>query len=125
MAKIMKTVNGWAVVESDGSILFDGLSNAEAWRKLDIIQLEPVSASQVSKEMKDFVAEPSISEKQDFFSALIQIGIDRGYSSGWAWHKFYEKYGHTPEGLHRNPCKPSKKVWGWVNRKAIARSRGK
>jgi hypothetical protein len=113
----------WQVVDNNGDVLAAGLSNAQAWRAIDKLQSEPTSPTQAKKEFRDKDPEPSQSEKQDFYSGLVQIAIDREYAPGWAWHKFHEKFKHTPEGLHRNPRTPSKQVWGWVNRKAIARSR--
>lgn len=123
MPKIERTETGWRIVSDDGLVLRDGMTNAQAWKSLDLMQNEPVSASQVEREMIEKPSPPSQSEKQDFFSGLIQIAQDRGYKDGWAWHKFCEKFGHTPDGLHRLPCKPSSQVWGWLNRRAIAKEK--
>lgn len=119
MAKIQKSENGWSIVSSDGGLIQDGMSNAQAWRALDLLQHEYISASEASQSLKEPNIKPTQSEMQDFMSGLVFIGQSRGYSDGWAWHKFIEKFGHTPEGLHRIPHKPSKSVWGWINRKAI------
>ena len=122
MPKIIQTENGWCIT-SAGKIIKDGMTNAQAWRAMDDIQNEPVSASEVAKEFKEPIAPPTDFEVQEFMSGLVHIGNARGYSDGWAWHQFCEKFGHTPEGMHRAPKKPSRSVWGWVNRKAIARSK--
>jgi hypothetical protein len=122
MPKIEKSQDGWCIT-SGGKLIQDGMTNAQAWRALDVMQNEPVSASEVAREFKEPVAPPSDFEMQDFMSGLVHIGRGRGYSNGWAWHQFCEKFGHTPDGLHREARKPSKSVWGWVNRKAIARSK--
>lgn len=121
MGMIERSETGWRVVSASGKILRDGMTNAQAWRFLDVLEDEPVSASQVASQMKEPEAKPTQDQLQDFFSGLLQIEADRDYKKGWAWHRFCEKFGHTPDGLHRTPCKPSKQVWGWMNRKAIAR----
>jgi hypothetical protein len=113
----------WSIVDDIGGIIARDLTNSQAWRMLDKIMSEPVSASEVEREMREPSPRASKDEMQDFFSGLLHIEGQRGYKSGWAWHKFCEKFGHQPEGLHRDHCKPSKQVWGWVNRKAIGSSR--
>jgi hypothetical protein len=113
----------WSVVDDSGRAITSGLSNAQAWRKLDKITSEPVSASEVERQMKEPAPRTSADQMQEFFSGLLHIEAQRRYKSGWAWHKFCEKFGHQPEGLRREPCKPSKQIWGWVNRKAIGASR--
>jgi hypothetical protein len=123
MPRIERADSGWRIVSDDGVVLRDNLTNAQAWRNLDLIQNEPVSAAQVEKDFKEPAPRASSDEMQEFFSGLLQIEEQRGYKSGWAWHQFCEKFGFQPEGLHRGLAKPTKQVWGWVNRKAIAGAR--
>jgi hypothetical protein len=124
MPNIYQQANGaWGVVSSDGTVLFSDLTNAQAWRKLDILSNEATSAAHAAKDFAEKKPRASADEMQDFYSGLLQIEQDRSYKSGWAWVNFIEKYKIRPDGLHCNPCKPSKSVWAFVNRRAIARSK--
>jgi hypothetical protein len=116
---------GLWVIESieSNEIVASVKSNAEAWRRLDRINDEPVSASEFRSEIKEEIHKPTEPEKQSFYSGLIFISEQKGYKPGWAWHKFHEKFGHVPDGLHRHSEKPTKSLWGWVNRKAIAKAK--
>ena len=109
----------WSVWDGE-TLIAGGLTNSKAWRLMDVASMDPTSAAEVAKEFVEPPPRATADEMQDFFSGLLQIEADRGYKTGWAWHKFHEKFGFVPDGLHRIPAKPSKKVWGWVNRKAIA-----
>jgi hypothetical protein len=120
MPQIKPQPNGlWSVWDGDDLVAND-LTNSKAWRIVDLASREPVSASQVAKEFSEPQPRATPDEMQDFFSGLLWIASDRGYKDGWAWHKFHEKFGCIPEGLHHIAFKPSKQVWGWLNRKAIA-----
>lgn len=114
----------WGIMSDAGEVMREGLTNSQAWRELDRIQNEPTSAAQVEKELAEPKPRPTTDEMQDFYSGLIHIQKLREYREGWAWHKFCEKFGHRPNGLHNEPRNPSKQVWGWVNRKAIAKEKG-
>lgn len=124
MPKVSKIGGAWAVLNDDGSVIEGGLSNAQAWRKLDIALSEATCATQMERDIKEPKPWATNDEMQDFYSGLLHIAEDRGYKDGWAFYKFLEKFGHQPEGLHRIPCKPSRSVWGWVNRKAISKANG-
>ena len=115
---------GWSVILGCGKVAHTNLTNAQAWREIDKLSGDALSASEAAKDYKERLPELPAQEMQDFYSGLIQIGIDRGYADGWAWHKFHERFKHGPEGLSNLPCKPSKSVWGWLNRKAISASKG-
>lgn len=47
MLKVEKQADGtWAVVDADGAVLASGMSNAQAWRRLDILSNEPLNKRQ-------------------------------------------------------------------------------
>lgn len=123
MPKVLKMGGAWAVIDDDGNVISDGLSNSQAWRKLDIILAEATCATQMERDIKEPKPWAKNDEMQEFYSGLLKIAEDRGYKEGWAFHKFIERFGHRPEGLHSIPCKPSRSVWGWVNRKAIRKAK--
>jgi hypothetical protein len=49
----------------------------------------------------------------------------RGYKEGWAAHKYKEKYGTFPKGLHTNPQATSSKTANWIKSKNIAWAKAK
>jgi DNA repair protein RadD len=63
---------------------------------------------------------PGRDERQAFYSQLIGIAETRGYKRGWAFHKYREKFGVDPKGLHSDPMEPSATVRKWVQSRQIA-----
>jgi DNA repair protein RadD len=65
----------------------------------------------------------SIEDKALFFGELRTIAAERGYSDGWAAHKFKEKFGVWPNDpcvKFASPHPPSLKTKQWVRSRAIA-----
>jgi DNA repair protein RadD len=62
----------------------------------------------------------TMDEKSDFFASLLWIARDRGYSNGWAAHKYREKFGVWPNGVRVGPHPPSLEVAAWVTSRQIA-----
>ena len=48
--------------------------------------------------------------RQTWFSGFLHIARERGYSEGWAAHKFREKFNEWPNGLHKKPSEPTSEV---------------
>lgn len=125
MPKVLQQTSGeWSVVSDCGEVIASGLSNSRAWRIADQAAGEALSASEVAQDMKEPPVKPSQDAMQDFYSGLVWISRTKGYKPGWAWHKFLEKFGRRPDGLHDIPAKPGKDVWGWVNRASIPKRKG-
>jgi superfamily II DNA or RNA helicase len=53
---------------------------------------------------------PKKDEKQEFFSGLLGLAKERGYSEGWAAHAYRERWGVFPRGLNKAPVFPSRTV---------------
>nr|WP_245434866.1 DEAD/DEAH box helicase [Methylocystis rosea] len=71
---------------------------------------------------------PTASEKREFFGELRFIAAERGYSDGWASHKFREKFGHWPNDAwtrSAGPTAPSLKTRNWIRSRAIAFAKGR
>jgi superfamily II DNA or RNA helicase len=63
----------------------------------------------------------------EFYAGLIAYGLDRGYRSGWAKHKFKTAVGRWPDGLNVRPIPPRYELLSWIRaqnlRYAKARNR--
>jgi DNA repair protein RadD len=72
--------------------------------------------------------EPSLAEKGDFFGELKWIATIRGYSEGWAAHKFRERFSHWPNDWRIRsaaPREPSLKTKNWIRSRQIAFARAR
>jgi DNA repair protein RadD len=67
----------------------------------------------------------ALSENQNFYSELLYYAKMRGYKEGWAAHKYKEKYGVYPKGLHTKPQATSSKTANWIKSKNIAWAKAK
>lgn len=65
-------------------------------------------------------AAASADDKQALYSGLLWIARDRGYKPGWAAHKYKERTGVWPRGLHDVPSVPSPALKRWVTSRMIA-----
>lgn len=63
---------------------------------------------------------PGRDERQAFFSQLITIARERGYSEGWAAHKMKERYGVWPRGFAHVEAPVTLEVARWVKSRQIA-----
>jgi DNA repair protein RadD len=63
---------------------------------------------------------PERDERQAFYSQLCAIAEERSYKRGWAFHKYREKFGVDPKGLHSEPMPVSLTVQRWVRSRQIA-----
>jgi superfamily II DNA or RNA helicase len=66
-----------------------------------------------TKEPKRKKREPK-SEEQAFYSGLIDFAQRRGWSEGWAAHKFKERFGVWPRKLEKVPMTPRKAVMDFI-----------
>jgi superfamily II DNA or RNA helicase len=66
-----------------------------------------------------------LTENQKFYSELIYFSRMRGYKDGWAAHKYKERYGAYPRGLHTNPLATSTKTSSWIKSRNIAWAKSK
>ena len=70
---------------------------------------------------KEREAEPSNEEKAAFYAQLKGYSDERGYASGWAAHKFREKYNVWPNACRDVPAvEPTPKVLSWIKSRQIA-----
>jgi len=64
-----------------------------------------------------------ISGNQDFYSELLHYAKERNYKEGWAAHKYKEKYGHFPNGLHKTTRPTSLTTANFIKSRYIAWSK--
>lgn len=63
---------------------------------------------------------------QHVYSQLLGYAEERGFRSGWAYHKYAEFFdGKHPNGLRRVPSKPTQEMLGWVKSRQIAAAKVK
>jgi DNA repair protein RadD len=73
-------------------------------------------------------AAPSISDKISFYGELCWIARDRSYASGWAGHKYRERFGvwpNDPRVRCARPVPPSIKTKNWIVSRWIAFAKAK
>jgi superfamily II DNA or RNA helicase len=63
--------------------------------------------------------------KQDWYSQLLHISRLRGYSDGWAAHKYKERFTVWPRGLHDAEADVTPEVARWVKSRQIAWAKSK
>ena len=59
-------------------------------------------------------------ERRRFYSELLGLTEERGYSQGWAAHQFKQKFSHWPNGYDRVAMEPSVTTRNWVKSRQIA-----
>jgi DNA repair protein RadD len=65
-------------------------------------------------------------EQATFFAQLMGYAQGRGYASGWAAHKFREKFGVWPDGYKGvSAMEPTPKVLSWIKSRQIAWAKSK
>lgn len=62
---------------------------------------------------------------QDFYSELIFYAKIKGYKTGWAYHKYKEKFNMPPNGLSSIPKHPSQTTLNWIKSRTIAFAKSK
>jgi superfamily II DNA or RNA helicase len=68
----------------------------------------------------------SMAEKSEWYSSLLRYARLKGYSEGWAAHKYREKFTVWPRSLNVNPNRPMlPEVEKWLLHKQIKWSKGR
>lgn len=81
----------------------------------------------VPGELQELGPQKKQQDRQKFYSELLFVAAQRAYKPGWAAHKFKEKFGVHPRGLHQLPTTPSLETLNWIRHRNIAwaKSRGR
>jgi len=74
----------------------------------------------VAGEMQELKTGKTKVDRQGFFSELLFYAKERGYNPNWAAHKFKDKFGAWPRGLHEVPATYSEETSRWIKSRAIA-----
>lgn len=59
-------------------------------------------------------------DNQAFYSQLLHYAQTKGYKSGWAFHKYQEKFSVPPRGLSSTTEMPTNATLGWIKSRTIA-----
>ena len=59
-------------------------------------------------------------DSQSFYSQLLHYAQTKGYKSGWAFHKYQEKFSVPPRGLSSKTEMPTNATLGWIKSRTIA-----
>jgi len=65
---------------------------------------------------------PTTVDKERFYAELLGYASQKGFKSGWAWHKTAERFG-TPTKRNVTPLPPSKETMGWIISQNIKRAK--
>lgn len=81
----------------------------------------------VAGELSELIkgAKPGRDDKQQFYSELIYYATQRQYNPHWASHKYREKFGVWPSGLHEAARAPRAMTLRWIKEKNIAYARNR
>jgi superfamily II DNA or RNA helicase len=75
----------------------------------------------LSRLRRDYGRDAPDLDRLDFYRQLLGVAGERNYRSGWAAHKFKEKFGTWPPGhWSKTPERPSPAVLSWVRSRQIA-----
>jgi superfamily II DNA or RNA helicase len=86
-------------------------------------EAKPVSKVQTLKgELVEFKGKKKVpmADKQAWWSGLLQHAYTHGYARGWAAHKYRDKFGVWPKGLHDIPMEPTLEMQSWITSRNIA-----
>jgi superfamily II DNA or RNA helicase len=64
-------------------------------------------------------------DNQSFYSQLLFYAQAKGYKSGWAFHKYKEKFNAAPNGLASRPENPTPQTLNWIKSRTIAFAKSK
>ena len=64
-------------------------------------------------------------DNQSFYSQLLFYAQAKGYKSGWAFHKYKEKFNAAPNGLASRPEHPTPQTLNWIKSRTIAFAKSK
>jgi superfamily II DNA or RNA helicase len=62
---------------------------------------------------------------QHIYSQFVAYGINHGYKSGWAFHKYSEFTGKKATGLRQIPCAITPQILGWIKSRQIAEAKAR
>ena len=90
-----------------------------------LVEMTQWEYEKATKKQKEAKGEPTQQEKQEFYSGMLYLSAERGYSEGWAAHSYKDKFGVWPRGLSRDRCEPSHAVRQFDKHKRIQWSKSK
>jgi len=90
-----------------------------------LVQMTQWEYDQAVKKKREKKSEPTQKEKQEFYSGMLFLARERGYSEGWAAHGFKDHFGTWPNGLRKQPWEPTYAVRQFDKHKRISWAKSK
>lgn len=90
-------------------------------QRLNLVVAKPGEMAELESGYK--AKDGTIISRQDFYSELLHVAKVKGYNNGWAAHRFSEKFGVYPRGLHTEPRPTSLHTANWLKSRVIAKAR--
>lgn len=81
----------------------------------------------IAGEMQELVGSVKVNKdnKQDMYSQLLYYARSKGFKEGFASHKYKERFGVFPKGLHNIPKPPTQETLNWLKSRSIAFAKSK
>lgn len=98
-------------------------SNSDTCPSCGFVRARRSEVISVPGELQELTGKKAANDKvskQDFYSQLLTLARERGYSDGWVSHKYREKFTVWPRGLDDIEAPLSIEVANWVKSRQIA-----
>jgi hypothetical protein len=90
-----------------------------------LVQMTQWEYEKATKKKREQAQEPTHKDKQEFYSGMLYLARERGYSDGWAAHGYREHFGVWPRDLKREPSEPTYAVKQFDKHKRIQWAKSK
>jgi superfamily II DNA or RNA helicase len=90
-----------------------------------LVQMTEWEYENAVKKKREKKPEATHKEKQEFYSGMLFLARERGYSDGWAAHAFKEHFGAWPNDMSKCPSEPTYAVKQFDKHKRIAWAKSK
>ena len=89
----------------------------------EAIEAVEADLAQIDKKSRTATAqnrEWDTADKQEFYSGLIAVGIEKGYKSGWSSTQYKQKFGVWPNAMKKVSGTPTSETRAWIKSRQIA-----
>lgn len=83
-------------------------------QKTEELEYHEAELQEITGRKRKEKAPATAEEKQSFYSEILGVKNERGYSDGWVAHTYRNKFGVWPRGLEDSPKEPSEATRNYV-----------